>query len=60
MMMMPCERASHNVFISTSLRANNRHSAQPRADLKPGMQGLKFVYNKGERQLRVTGNIKMI
>ena len=58
--MMPCERALHNVLIRTSLHAYNRHGAQPPADLKPGMQGLKFVYDKGERQLRVTGNFKMI
>lgn len=58
--MMPHERASHNVFISTSLRANKRHGAEPPADLKPGMQGLKFAYDKDEHQLRVTGAFKMI
>ena len=34
--------------------------AEPPADLKPGMQGLKFAYDRGERQLRVTGAFKMI
>ena len=27
--------------------------------LKSGMQGLKFVSNKGESQLRITGTFKM-
>ena len=58
--MMPHERASHNVFIGTSLLANKSHGAEPPADLKPGMQGLKFAYDKGERQLRATGAFKMI